>query len=91
MILSVSPLRWNGQKGEYAKAITVRFGGIKNFEEISAFFAVAPHASSELAWLRYAEGRHSKPGHLSFDLMFERIDARLVVQCSSLQVGTPLG
>jgi hypothetical protein len=46
---------------------------------------------SELAWLRYAEGRRSKPGCLFFELVFERVDARLVIQCSSLQMSSPAG
>ena len=87
--LSVSPLRWTGQRGEYAEAVTVRFGGIRNFAKVSAFLTAVPHAQSELAWLGYAEEQPSKPGRLFFDLIFERTDARLRVQCSSLQVDVP--
>jgi hypothetical protein len=85
--LSVAPLVWEGRDGRYAGVVPVRFGGIENFVEVSAFFAVAPHERSELAALRYAEQPRSKPGCLFIELVFERIDARLVVQCSSLQVG----
>ena len=84
--LSIAPLLWNGRKGKYARAVAVRFGGIENFAEVSAFFADAFYKGFELAWLRYAEEQHSKLGHL-FDLMFERADAHLIVQCSSLRVG----
>ena len=85
--LSIAPLVWDGPNGRYAATVRVRFGGIENFAEVSAFFAGLPHATSELAWLRYAEGRRSKPGCLYFELVFERIDARLMLRCSSLQVG----
>jgi len=85
--LLVAPLVWDGHNGRYADAVRVRFGAIENFVDVSAFFASAPYERSELAWLCYAEGRRSKPGCLFFELAFERIDARLVVQCGSLQVG----
>lgn len=85
--LTISPLVWMGHNGRYATAVPVRFGGIENFAEVSAFFAGSPHERSELACLRYDERRRSKPGCLFFELVFERIDARLVIQCSSLQVG----
>ncbi len=87
--LAVSPLIWKGQNGQLAGPVSVRFGGIENITEVSAFFAADPHEKSELACLRYVEGRQSKPGCLFFELIFERIDARLVVQCSSLHVGSP--
>lgn len=87
--LFISPLVWEGHNGRYAAAVPVRFGGIENFAEVSGFFADAPHEQSELAWMRYAERPRSRPGCLFFELVFERIDARLVVQCSSLQVGGP--
>jgi hypothetical protein len=80
---------WEGHSGRNAEVVAVRFGGIKNFAEVSAFFATAPHERSELARLRYADGARSKPGCLYFEIVFERIDARLVVHCSSLQVGAP--
>jgi hypothetical protein len=86
---SIAPLVWDGPNGRHGEPLRVRFGGIENVAEVSAFFAAAPHQRSELAWLRYAEGRRSKPGRLFFELVFERIDARLVIQCSSLQLGSP--
>jgi hypothetical protein len=85
--LAVSPLVWEGHNGRLTDPVPVRFGGVENFAEVSAFFAAGPHERSELAWLRYAVGRRSKPGCLFFELVFERIDARLVIRCSSLQVG----
>ncbi len=85
LTLSIALLVWDGTKGRSSDAVRVRFGGIENFTEASEFFAEGPHETSELAWLRYAAGRRSKPGRLFFELAFERIDARLVIQCSSLQ------
>lgn len=87
--LAVSALVWVGHNGRLADPVPVRFGGIENFAEVSAFFAADPHERSELAWLQYADGRRSKPGCLFFELVFERTDARLIVQCRSLQVGSP--
>lgn len=87
LTLSVIPDYRPGNPRPASQSVRVRFGGIENFAEASAFFAAGPHERSELACLRYAEGRLSKPGCLFFELVFERIDARLVVQCSSLQVG----
>jgi hypothetical protein len=89
--VAIAPLVWDGPNGHHSETVRVRFGGIKNFAEVAAFFAAAPHKQSELAWLRYADGRRSKPGCLFFQLVFERIEARLVIQCSSLQVGSPIG
>ena len=91
VMLEIAPLVWNGSRGRYADGVRVRFGGIENFAEVSAFFAADPHKQSELAELSYADGRKSKPGRLFVELVFERIDARLVVQCSSVQVGSPPG
>ena len=87
--LAMSVPVWDGPNGRLIEGIRVRFGGIENFAEVPAFFASAPHEQSELAWLRYAAEKKSKPGCLFFDLVFERIDARLLVQCSSLQVSGP--
>ncbi|AWM35626.1 hypothetical protein GobsT_66930 [Gemmata obscuriglobus] len=87
--LSVSPLVWDGGAGRYAAPVPVRFGEIENVSEVSAFFAGAPHARSELAWLRYADHPRSRPGGLFLELAFERVDVRIVVRCSRLMVGDP--
>jgi hypothetical protein len=84
--LTISPLVWEGCNARLDEPVQVRFGGIQNFSEVAAFFTDGPHERSELAWLRYADNRLSKPGRLFFELAFERIDARLVVECSSMQV-----
>jgi hypothetical protein len=87
--LTLAVLAWDGPNGRMVEGVRVRFGGIENFAEVSAFFASEPQEQSELAWLRYTAQRRSKPGGLFFELVFERIDAQLVVQCSSLQVSGP--
>jgi hypothetical protein len=87
--LKVTVLVRNGTTFHMVEGINVRFGGIENFAEASSFLATQPHHLSELAWLRYATGERSKPGCLYFDLVFERIDAKLVIKCSSLQVSGP--
>ena len=86
LTLIVRPLIWTGSKGSYGEPVRVRFGGIFDFEEVQTFFADAPHKGSELAWLRYAETTASKPGHLFFDLVFERIEARIGIACGSLTI-----
>ncbi|RPJ87505.1 MAG: hypothetical protein EHM18_00815 [Acidobacteria bacterium] len=86
--LAVTPLIWEGHNARDAEMVTVRFGAILNFAEVSAFLKTGPHLHSELAWLRYADGTVSKPGSLYIELGFERIDARMVIQCSSLRVRT---
>ncbi len=86
LTLAVIPETRPGNRPPPVKFVRVRFGGIENFAAVAAFFADDLHEKSELAWLWYAAGRRSKPGCLFFELVFERIDARMVVQCSSLQV-----
>lgn len=89
VMLRVCPV---GHTNPTYEAVLVRFGGIENFVEVSDFFADGPHERSELANLRYAEEQRSKIGRLVFELVFERIDARLLLKCSSLQAaGCPDG
>lgn len=84
--LVILPLVWVGQRGNYGSPIRVRFGGIDNFEEVEAFFSDLSRRQADIASLRYDQNRKSKPGFLFFELVYERIDARLEVHCSSLQV-----
>lgn len=84
--LEVMPLVWQGSSGHRGEAVRVRFGGVENLAEVTAFFAANGHCPGELAWLMYSTALKSQPGCLYFELMYERIDARLVVQCSSLQM-----
>jgi hypothetical protein len=84
--LVIAPLVWDGHNGRSGQPVSVRFGGIVNYEEVCRFFSGAPHEKSELAWLRYADEPRSKPGQLFFELVFERSAARLTAQCSGMQV-----
>ena len=38
MTLSIKPLMWAGNRGYYGLTITVRFGGIVNFDEVQETF-----------------------------------------------------
>jgi hypothetical protein len=86
LALSVAPLVWNGTNGHHGDGVSLRFGGIENFTEVSAFFSDEPQQRSELQCLRYAQSRPSKQGCLFFELSFERIEAKVIIQCSNLQI-----
>jgi hypothetical protein len=87
--LTLSVLLWNGPKGNYLEGVRVRFGGIENFEEVSTFFAAAPHPKTELSCLRYAANPPSRPGHLNIEIALERVEVSTVVRCGSVQVSAP--
>ncbi len=72
------------------EGIRVRFGGVENLDQVRDFFATIPYERSELAWLEYDRSLRSKPGHLHFEIEFERIDARLKVHCKTLTVSGSL-
>ncbi len=82
--LTVQTLSFVGSVGRRSPGIKVRFGGIINFESVESFFAQGPHLGSELAWLRYDESRTSRPGRLFLDLAFERIEARIILECAAV-------
>ncbi len=84
--LTITVLTWEGSQGQPVGGIQVRFGGVENLDQITEFFAAQPQQKSELTWLRYDPAKQSKSGHLYFEIQFERIDARLQVRCSTLQV-----
>jgi hypothetical protein len=84
--LVVVPLIQRGMNLERGAAAEIRFGGIANLSQVEAFFADRPQKRSELADLRYADEPRSKPERLFFELIFERIDARLVIECRNVQV-----
>ncbi len=86
MTLVLRPVVREGQQGRYDKAVRVRFSAMKNGPEVAAFFGTALHESSELARMGYAPDRPSKPGRLFVELLLERTDARLVVQCGNVTV-----
>ena len=84
--LNISVVSWKGSKGRYATPTPIRFGGIKNFDEVVAFFRARPFERSELQSLRYSKDHKSKPGHLFIAIAFERNDSRIVILCSNLNV-----
>ena len=84
--LLIVPCVWTGHQGKSLPSMTVRFGGIVNFEEVSAFFALSRHNHTDLAWLRYDKSQQSKPNDLFFELMYERIEARIVVHCRNISI-----
>lgn len=86
LTLVLRPLTWTGDKGSYGAPVRVRFGGIVNFDAVQTFFADAPQERSDLAYLRFDETTPSKPGHLFFDLAFERVDAQIGIACGSLTI-----
>ena len=86
LTLKLNPLVWVGHRGHHASAVTVRFGGIVNFAEVEALFALNYQEQSELGWLRYDAMQASKPSDLYLRLEFERVEAHIVIHCRSLTV-----
>ena len=86
LTLTLVPLIWIGNQGLPGPAVTVRIGGIVNFEEVEALFAAGHHKRSELGWLNYDEENASKPHDLYLRLAFERVDSQVVIHCHSLTI-----
>ena len=84
--LTISPLVWQNQRGYYIAGVEISFGGIVNFEEVSAFFAMSYHNHTDLAWLRYDKGQQSKPDNLFFELVYERIEAQIIIHCRNMSL-----
>ncbi len=87
--ITISPLVWSNHQGHHIAAVPVRFGGIINFEEVSAFFEIPRHSHTDLARLQYDLNQQSKPGSLFFELIYERVDANIVIHCRNFSV-TPI-
>ena len=83
--MTIQALLWEGQHGYRSPNIYLRCGGIVNFDEVKAFFSKCP--SLEVAWLNYAESQKSKLGNFFIELQSERTDDKLIIQCSSINVG----
>ena len=81
--LTLTPLLWVGTAGLRDQTVTVRLGGVANLEVAATFFAVQ-HVPAELAKLRYAAWHTSRPGDLFIELIFERVEAQLMLQCHSI-------
>ncbi|MGC4002574.1 MAG: hypothetical protein QM811_05285 [Pirellulales bacterium] len=86
ILLELCLLSWADTAGRCDTKVHVRFGGIKNFEEVKAFLKVGHHETSELAYLRYSTNQPSKPGQLSIDISFERVDAVICIECADVRV-----
>lgn len=84
--LHIALSKVNSQITPQSDEVGLRFGGIENFDEVSAFFRETPREDLELASLDYAEHPHSKPGALHLVLQLERVDVRLQIDCSSVRL-----
>ena len=80
---------WAGNKGYYGPAITVRFGGIVNFEQVQETFKPRYCKESELNRIEYDQGQFSKLGDLHLLLSFERLNIVVAIHCHSLTVMEP--
>lgn len=83
--LTLSPLVWAGTQGKYSPPVTVRLGGIVGFDEAAAFFA-EQRLPTDIAGLNYAAGHVSKPNALFLEIAFERVEARLIIQCQRVTI-----
>ena len=89
LTLGLRPLVWAGHQGHHGPAVTVRFGGIVNIEEVKALFEASHHEHSELSHLDYDKQYASKPGDLYLRIEFERVEAQIVIHCHSLTIMEP--
>ena len=64
--------------------VTVRFGGIENYEEVNRLFGEGKHESGELHYMRLREG--SKHGQLIIGMEWDRTDYVLDVRCKNVSV-----
>jgi len=83
VMLTLSPLVWVGSQGHHGPPITVRLGGIVGFDEVVAFFA-EQRLPADIAGLDYAAGHVFKPNTLFLEIVFERVEARIIIQCHSV-------
>jgi hypothetical protein len=80
--LTILLIAWEGSITTHS--VRVRFGGIVNFEEAMTFFATPAHNHTDIARLRYDVNHTSKPNSLFFELIYERIDARIMLHCRNI-------
>ena len=88
--LNLSMELWqdNRFRGE-GKFVSIRFGGIVNFDEVQAFFAdfhSSANAYEGLHWLRYDETRKSKPGDLFIKMQFDRTGEEVLIHCKNITI-----
>jgi hypothetical protein len=77
---------WTAGQGQ-GPLLEVRFGGIENFVEVSAFFesfSDSPNAHCGLHYLAYDETENPKPGRLVLEMEFDSTGDRLKIQCQKL-------
>lgn len=71
--------------------ISVRFGGISNFDELSAFFAPLlddrEHIDG-LHYLRYAKNFAGRPDRFCVGMGFDRSGARIEIHCRTVTVSS---
>lgn len=79
-------LIFRGTAGHLGDGLTVRFGGIRNYDEVAAFFADHAHRQAEIARLDYDPARPSRPADLHFVIEYERIASRIAIQCLTFSV-----
>ena len=81
-------LREEAPGGE-RKAVTIRFGGITNFDEVSLFFErfeSSPSRWERLHFLRYSAERTSKPNNLLIEIQFDRTGDEVDICCRNVSV-----
>ena len=69
--------------------MSVRFGGIVNYQEVQELFKPRYCKESELDRIVYNPGQFSKPGDLHLIVSFERLEVRIFIHCHSLTVTEP--
>lgn len=87
--LNLSLELWVGNRnGGEGKFVSVRFGGIINFDEVQAFFADSDNSANAhegLQWLRDDEAKESKPDDLFIRMQFDRTEAEVLIHCKTSQ------
>lgn len=92
--VTVQLLEWIGNRGSYGPERRIHVGGIVNFDGVQLFFTKqfkgkrpkGMRRSFDIAWLQYAKSPPSKPGHLFVEIVCERTDGKVVMQCSHIHV-----
>ncbi len=88
--LNLSMELWQGNRsrGE-GRLVSIRFGGIVNFDEVQAFFTAfqsSANAQEGLHWLRYDVTRKSKPNDLFIKMQFDRTGEEVLIHCKNITI-----
>ena len=89
MTVKINSLMWEGNRGYYGPATTMRFGGIVNYDQVREAFKPRYCQERELNSVEYDQGQSSKPSDLYLLLSFERISIIVAIHCHSLTVTKP--